>query len=454
MFFIKLIIKMNTNRTIRQRAFQDIYGFETSFKLKKSHCRIDKLEIAFDIAELGDGSFSELNEDLRHIGRASELLTDHGRGEKQLIFRKRRRRRSQDDFHLALIEGTIKKDTNSDTPTLRAFLKINPTRYFAYNPTDRIDPYDDGFWGEDYESDDFFRLYKDQDIARLIQSESITGDNFIVSNRLREANQLNWQQYTVDYAELCAERIYSEICEHTNNERLYNFLPNLSNWTVQKIEYYYEFQTRSDDAVFITRKFGEHLKSRLRLKKDNIHSAGEEREDDDPHSYIFSTRSKNVDISLYAKAQNRIRLECRVKKNPKMCVNSIKKKNYSRTSKTALKRMLIDLKEEATKKLNPIINHKNGFKLGNILMPGELSIALGRLYIGTGSISLYIKRIVESCMTGEKLIEPDRDNRYRRVLRLLASKDLEILETIKKTNPREYVVKEPLFSLFRQKNNL
>lgn len=441
---------MNTNRTIRRRALQDIYGFETSFKLKKSHCRIDKLEISFDIAELENGSFSDLNEDLRHIGRTSDLLNDCGRGEKKLIFRKRRRRRSQDGFHPALIEGTIKRDTNSDIPTLRAFLKINPTRYFAYNPIERTDPHDDGFWGGEYECDDFFRLHKDQDITRVIQSESITGDNFIAFNRLREANQLNWQQYTVDYAELCAERIYSEICEHTNNERLYHFLPNLSNWTIQKIEYYYEFHTRTDDAVFITRKFGEHLKNRLKLKKDNIHSAGEEREDDNPHSYIFSTRSKSIDISLYAKAQNRIRIECRIKKNPKVCVNSIKEKNYSRTSKTALKRMLTDLKDETAKKLSPVINHKNDFRLDNILMPGELSVALGRLYIGTGSVSLYIKRIVESCMSGEKLVEPDRDNRYRRALRLLASKDLKVLKTVKKTNPREYIVKEPLLSLFRQ----
>ena len=447
-------------RRIREREQYSIKKFDTGFNFLKQRCCIDKVELSFDIAELEENDNQSLEEDFRHIARHSELLRyDSRRNNKGFAVRKKRNRsipnRGTDTkpFEPFLFGGIIKKDTGLDRTLLRAFIEINPTRYFTYNEEGRVNPDADVEWDDINEDDRLYTLRKDSCVRDHILSQSINNDNFIEDMRLREANELNWINYTIDYALLCADRIKQEIQNRTNNSNLYTFRSGLKNWTIQRVEYYWEFETKENDAVFVVKEFCEHLKRSSKKFNQTIHSAGEEKETNRAHSFIFGTSNKNLDIAIYAKAENRIRIECRYKKNPKSSFNEIKNNNYNRSSRRDLNLLLVDLRQIAIERLSKVEQAKTEFNLDNIYMPSQKAITLSHFHSITKGNTAHMRQIIEACMSNASIVENPSKKAFKSVLRQLASKDINILKTIKKTEPREYIVKEPLHSMFKKKCN-
>jgi hypothetical protein len=428
---------------LRRRAYNP--EFETGFNFLPELARFDKISINFDIAGVEGATAQQVFENFRRVAGNSEFLRLDGRGyNRNLKIRRnmnrglRQRTGDTSPYNKPLFTGYIKYDTQ-EAPRLRAFLNINPTRYFAYNPSDRIYP---DYCGEE---NVFSTLFEDGDIKSELKRNAAVGDNFILSDRLQEAYEENWIRQTIDYAILCGDLLREEIAEHSGLYPHYSFYNGLRNWTINHFECYWEYTAPDADAPYLVKQFCKHLSKRLKSSRERVYPS-EVNTSQEISTFIFSARNKKRNIAIYAKSDDRLRVECRFEGNPLSMYSNWDRDRYP-TTRRGISDMISDLREKAIEALQPIQTGYNSFNFDDMPRPAHIARQLSTLYSVTRNNTAQIRRIIEANLSDERIVEPEVDNGYRRVLRQLAKEG--VLDKVKSTNPREYILNEPLASLLK-----
>lgn len=420
-------------KNVRDRIKVDIPFFEINFNFLKYQLRYDKIEINFDLAVIGNSQREAVINHFRRIASNSCFLVHEGTDRNpQLKIRKTSNReltngRVVEDLLFSGYIGVIQSYDRSDTIKIRAFININPTRYFVHNAERNIS----------YQAQKLLA----NDAARVnAQMRSYgTNDNLISDELLSQARHTNWNNLVMEYLSLIREKLQSEMQVNENDIIQYSeYYDQIENWTIGHSEHYWEFKTDDDCASDITHDFCEYLKSRfLQLKKNYYLNAADYSYDN--VSYTFQTSKKNVDIAVYAKSHNRIRVECRFNSRPKSIYSGeFGGEEYDATHEENITNLLDALTRKSQGLCRIISKHKKTFKCSNEDrdINAIADILAGIAHEAENNV-IYYRRMLRSLRDCGKIIEEENEVYNRFLVRL---KNRGILQQIPKERgkPRMY----------------
>lgn len=421
----------HATKKVRDRQ-PNILDFETSFNFSKRYVRYDKLEVNFDIATVvGENQRDAIVNHFARIASTSSFLRLDGRASNTvLIIRTKRDLELHDGLTVEplLFSGKllILPLDNGSGYKVRAFININPTRYFTHNAGRRLSdaPYEK------------LQINEAAEVEAKMLSFGVN-DNFIRDEHLDGAYLANWNAITREYLDLIRRKIQEEMRSAENNAVAYSYNDSLEAWTLKHAEYYWEYKTKDDEASDLAESFCEHLKTRFLDIKQSYHLNAADFSYDSV-SYIFQTSSKNITIAIYAKAHNRIRIECRFSKNPKeMYSSEFRDKGFTSDDESQLFLMLEELTKKVQSKCEIIKTEKELFEPNKKQNPTHLASILAGISHEANNNTIYYARMIRCIRSSKKIIETD-DNNYNSFLRRLERRG--ILKKVKKQKgkPRMY----------------
>lgn len=227
-------------------------------------------------------------------------------------------------------------------------LDLNATRMFAGLAANRA-PDDDDLT---VETSDLMRLLPDFDPARATLDG---GDNFVPDQCLARAINLNWPRHVQNYV----NAVHTVVTEFLRPARNFHRsdtdewllrLPPPQDWSLKQIEIYCEVADPnallrvnevSANASALTSAFVERLFGSPPAVSNEQRS--------NMASLSFHLGAENVNLTIYAKSHDRVRVEVRYNKHPlKTC--SLKRSDYSGTQ--GVSRLVNDLRLNAHRRLS------------------------------------------------------------------------------------------------------
>ena len=414
----------------RDRQRITLPKFEPRFIFDLAWARYDKIEINFDIGKFNTLNTQDIHDVFVAVGRDSEFFRNNGsEGLPQLNIRKRGRG--------WLVGGRIRvrpRPAHRDS-NIRASLSINPTRFFAHNPSDRIAERRSGETPNSWGDPRLFKIERNIPLEIELTRHSLGfSDNYIPNSRLAAALRLDWNGLIYEYLEIIQSKIVAEI-ERASPDRLFISNDTITGWTLSRTEIYWEFE--HENAVAVADDFGKFIANSFKSSSTRYH-LDEAADIESGRSYIFKTTNKNISIALYAKTDNRIRIECRFLKNPKECFADINNTLFPNTDLMALVGMLESLKEKALETLSPIAEKSRYYDSTQVPNTTALAIQLSTVSSITKN-PLFIKHILEGALIDGRISETT-DDTFNTVLLELSEAGL-LKKLRKKANkPRFYEV--------------
>lgn len=406
----------------RVRRIPELPEFEPGFKLSPSLARYDKMEVSIDLGRLGFEKEDRIFKAFKRIGQKSLLLRQDGSQKSPKLIT--RARNAGEDW---LYSATIKLSWSN---RLRVYLKINPQRFFVHNPPDRIENGRPRGGSKD-------RLWLNRYGPAEIQARKQTldgQDNFICSQRLVEAQELDWPEYILDYINLIRQSLEAEI--HKCAPRGF-LLANgaIQEWTIQSAEIGWEFH--ANNALLVAEDFGRHASSYFQKHRRIMHMNEIAREHAATY-YIFRADKRDIEVAVYAKTEDRLRIECRFKGNPKTLYTEFDNEMFPRTILGGLGDMLWELRRKAAKEINPLKLAYKNYGGGGMLSRLETVQTLAALSHVTSGNQIITSHILKHLLTTGRVCERYNDPKYNQLLEDLKTRGL--LKSMRKRPrlPREY----------------
>lgn len=418
------------NRIIRNRNLPQIYDFETGFNFRESRAFYDKCEINIDIG-YSQRPIEDIASDFEGIGRQEEHIAYNGKTTYPILTINKK---SPLLFRGEIV--TYKEHQAEGTIRIRANLKLNPTRYFAHNPPD--------IFVREGENKLLKYDRAEQEISFKTYDQN---DNYIEDARLLEAYETNWNDLTRELINNIRTYLRSLLEDSTVNKGQYSFYNYTRNWTIKHFEYYFEFKTNSE-AKDIVHDFCSHLKSRFARIRETYHLNQIDRSYTSV-SYIFDTGKENKTIAIYAKAPNRIRVECRYSANLKNIINDADNNTYNRGSEDSFFEFLKHARTDAIKTLREVKRHHSEYVMSERFTAPRVATALSTISSVSKNNQAYYKHMIQSYLDSNKVAELPNKDKYNAFLKELKKEG--VLEPLRKrpNRPRLYRIKANFYKILK-----
>lgn len=390
----------------RNRSKPDILGFEPGFNFPASWARYDKIELSIDMGGVDTTNSKTIHDAFRTLAKTSTLLRNEGSEDVPALAIKKRK----SDW---LLGGQIRVyPKKTGRSRLRAHLSLNVSRYFAHNPPSRRPVKGN-------------RTYKLQSYGPSLVAtgmEALDGrDNLVIEARLAEARDINWNTLFKEMLYQATNKIAADIEEHSPGRLFYFSESGAEDWTIKAAEVYWEFQV--PNAPLVAESFSQHAADHFRRHRLRMHLS-EIDTDGAAQSYIFDTKRKDVSIALYAKTDNRIRVECRFKTYPKQIYSTeLTNAKYPASRVNGLLSMLSALTAKASKEMKPLREAHESFTPTAVRKKADAIGTLAALSWVAGHDQIMTRRILQSLMlTGR--VSAGADKTYNAVLDKMAQRGL------------------------------
>lgn len=408
-----------SSRSPRLRTVTGLPGFEPGFKFHRRWARYDKIEVSFDLGGVLQGEHSEIHEQFDRIAESSHILKKDSNSRMPAL-------NINDNDHW-IFGGQAKVYTNHSGQTrIRVYLTVNPTRYFANNPPGRrVQP-----------NNEYYDLQAHGPSRRTVYAEILDrNDNLIIHSRLPEAYNTLWEEILNDLLMKAAGLIEHEI-ETYAEDGYFSFFQEPTEWAVRSVEVYWEFH--ADNAPVTVIDFGKYASTYFRRHRERMHHSMTDY-DGVFTSYIFDTAHKNVKLALYAKTEDRIRIECRFSVSPKILFNKhgFNDENYPRNDIRNLSRMISDVVAKAQSAAAPLKNACEDYKPSKPNTLSQAISSLAALSYMAGHNQTLTQKIIRTLLISGRVAETT-DPKYNDALTRMKERGL-LKDYRKRPNqPREY----------------
>lgn len=404
--------------------------FDVGMDFEPRRARYDKIEVGISFGRCVTNDTTRVHELFHRIRQTKWLLCDGSAVRPKLEVRKRK--------NSLLFNGTINFHPNSAGGYLRAYITFNPSRYFAHNPASRPRERERNGTG-------FGMHYKltqyPPALAELTAKTFDGSDNFILDKRLREANSLNWSDYTTDLLQDIIALISDTIRKY-DRDNLFTFVPRqLSDWSLRGAELYWEF--RQPDAVTMAKIFGAHMANnyvRHRVSYYGDKLAPMEDISGAICSWVFYTGTENVHLALYAKANNRIRVECRFTSTVTKIYSSEfpDKYPFSRSDIRGLLQLLRELKSKSYDNIYKIGEERRNFDPTPLMKAYDAVDTVTALNFAAGTDQLSMLQVIKTIKMASRVSETGKSAYDKCLHRMVQRGLLKQIGRKKPDQPRHY----------------
>lgn len=382
----------------RNRRVLPLPRFEPRFTFDRSLRRIDKIELNFDIASISPSKTrGEVFASIRNISRTHPVFR---REQLKDGFCLRIRKYPLDFVGTQGSEFLLSGQVRVFDQTVRAILTLNPTRFITHNPPNRR------------LRDNAECLVQDMQISVDQWRHSLEGnDNFIPSNRLAEVRLIKHTFHLRRYLAAIHDLLRQEISALFGGEGI-RYHDDFHNWTVKAIELYWEFS--APHAPCATRDMGEflcrhyHSISR-RFPLSNI---------DNNQSitfYVFKNTKPERAAIMYAKTNERVRLEYRFLENPRI-IYSKETRGWNNLTLNGLIDLVEFITTKAIQELAPLSfatqNYSSTRSVSSIDLVSDVCalISTAQTYNMSAVVLPVVRDLLLSGRTIEILGDPNRNN--------------------------------------------
>lgn len=401
--------------SVRQRKRPDICGFEPGFNFDPKWARYDKMELSLELGSITADESAHIHQAFVYMGRDSLYLGNDG----SLATPRLKIKKNSDWLFSGVIN--IRRETNTRYKII-AHLNINISRYFAHNPPTR----------PKRRGQSMIRAYAPAGLAAA--REALDGnDNLVIDSRLAEARDTNWNALLRQVITEAANAIQNEMYIHCRDLD-YSFHKSPKEWSVKAAEIFWEFQVK--DAPLVVEEFGKHSASVFR--KHSIKDIYEVEIEGSRKSFVFNTGHNSVKLALYAKTENRMRIECRFVNYPKRIYNKdINDTTYPVAHLTGLARMMSELVLKAQEKAEVLLKPKKTFNPDRVLALSDLLSALAGLSRSASDDVITATRVIRNLKLTGRLVD-GLDDGYNKTLNKMAQRGLLQAYPKRKGQPKEY----------------
>lgn len=383
---------------------------------------LDKISISYDLGVARTVDVAAVHERFKAIARESNLLANDGSENKPRMVIRRRGKNW-------LFKGMLTTETRRShgNTLLRLQVDLNPLRFFANNPPgrrrERFKP--------------FYKVQSHTPSMTHAQHETTNSeDNYVVDARLPEAAVANWNAQLDEYISLIHGLIISELSKDVQ-AGFFIFNQPLHNWTIGSAEICWEFAV--NDAPFFVKNFGRYTKGLFPKTSTKFHLNKVEQEYIG-NSYIYETRYNKVKAAMYAKSDNRVRLECRFIKYPRQIFADLNTNTFPPLSANAFYEMTDALKIKAISMLSPLIMARQKYKAKSLQRRMLVVDALSGLAYHSQQQGQDVSHIIKLLCAGTSVSERIGHPQHNQLLRDLKERDLLQTPYRKKSNrPVQYV---------------
>lgn len=423
--------------------YKKLQKFEPGINFDIQRARFDRLNINLKIGRANTADSAAVHRLFDRIARGSRLFRSNGSDDyPELVIKTQK-----EDW---LFGGSVRSGRNRHGfSNISANLELNPTRYFVHNTSGR--PINRGLHGWRH----YYPLYGNAKAQLFAAAGSLdANDNYIPDSRISEAGSINWARYTTDYMMLAYEFIVMELKRFDIDDILV-LPPQPASWTIAQAEIYWEYE--HDNAALIAKDFGAYAGNFYRGKRATDYTVTADSEAQ-CYASLFKPDKKKVSISLYAKAENRLRIECRYLGHPKKIYarkdGDLRNELYEPGLVRDFCAFLPALAQKAQEELEPLQKAIRKYDPEHAPNLTGISLAITSIVSLCGGDHLLVREILRGILTTGRISEID-NSRFKKCLEIMEKRGYIRPAGRKPTNkPKQWVLDGRLedFSVWLKKN--
>lgn len=387
--------------------YKKLQKFEPGINFDIQRARFDRLNVNLKIGRANTADKAAVHRLFKRIAGESRLFRNNGGNDyPELVIRTQ---------HKEWLFGGSVKSTNikNGFSNISASLELNPIRYFVHNTSVR--PINRGL----YEWQHYYPLYSNAKAQLFAEAGSLdANDNYIPDNRISEAGCIDWARYTTDYMMLAYEFIVMELKRFDTDDILV-FPTQPLNWTVVQAEIFWEFE--HDNAALIAKDFGAYAGNFYRGKRATDYTVGTGSEGQ-CYASLFRPDKKKISISLYAKTDNRLRIECRYLGHPKRIYagkdGDLRNELYDPGLIRDFCAFLPALAQKAREELGSLQHAIRKYDPEHIPNLMGVSLAITSIVNSCGNNPVFVREILRGILTTGRIGETD-NKRFKECLKIM-----------------------------------